>query len=92
MPTPGIPVYGPHHHASEGNPFNAAIQQTSLPPNTDWPVLRRFADTYLVTQYSEFTIDEIATTAMVYAQLNNNFLVDQTPPSPPKNPSGAIIQ
>lgn len=85
LPTPGIPVFGPQYHASEGNPFNAAIQQKSLPPNDEWPVLRRYADTYLVVEYSEFTIDEIATTAMVYAKFIGNSVIDRTAPIPPKN-------
>ena len=91
QPTPGIPVFGPQYHASEGNSFNAAIQQSSLPPNTEWPVLRKYADTYLVVEYSEFTIDEIATTAMVYAQFTSTGSVDQTPPAPPTNVNVAII-
>lgn len=86
-PVPGIPIFGPMHHASEGNPFNAAIQQNSFPPNSEWPVLRRYADTHFVVEYSEFTIDEIATTATVYAFFADpNSVGDGSDQQPPLSP------
>ena len=64
MPIPGIPVFGPHYHASNGNDFGAAVQSnTNVYPSIEqgvYPILRRYFDVSAVVEQSEFGIGSIA--------------------------------
>lgn len=94
-PVPGIPVFGPHAHMTNANPYNAAAQSpTNLWPigndtEDEYPLLRRYFDNFELVAMSEFTIETQVIAAIVFGFYSD---LDSTsnPPPPPPAPGDCI--
>ena len=85
-PVPGTPIFGVFAHMSNGKGPENTVQNdaNNYPPtyNTDdpLPILRRYADIHQMPEMSEFTVQEMAMTAVVTGLLAQPFgdsLVDR---------------
>ncbi len=76
-PVPGLPVFGVAAHLPHSNPYYAAVQvdRNSYPfsrePADPYPILRRYIDAHQLVPMSEFTIVDIAVTAVVFHLLGH---------------------
>ncbi|CAG5067892.1 hypothetical protein DYBT9623_00619 [Dyadobacter sp. CECT 9623] len=72
-PVPGVPVFGPAASLVMNRPSSLAIQDplnrypVGFKKEDPYPVLRRHTDTREAVEMSEFTVQEIAVTAVVFA-------------------------
>ena len=71
LPVPGIPVFGPSYHASNGNDYAATIQNNNnVYPSIEqdaYPILRRYFDLSAIVEQSEFGIGSIASILAAFA-------------------------
>jgi len=72
-PVPGVPVFGPAASLLMNRPSSFAIQDSAnrypygFRKEDPYPVLRRYTDARQAVEMSEFTIQEMAVTAAVFA-------------------------
>ncbi|KAA0994128.1 cellulose 1,4-beta-cellobiosidase [Dyadobacter sp. UC 10] len=72
-PVPGLPVFGPAASLVMNRPSSFAIQDSlnrypyGFKKEDPYPVLRRYTDAREAVEMSEFTVQEIAVTAAVFA-------------------------
>lgn len=77
QPVPGVPVFGPAASLLMNRPSSFVIQDSlNLYPygykkEDPYPVLRRYTDARQAVEMSEFTVQEIAVTAAVFAYLSS---------------------
>ncbi|GGM99311.1 hypothetical protein GCM10010967_36570 [Dyadobacter beijingensis] len=77
QPVPGVPVFGPAASLLMNRPSSFAIQDLSnrypagYRKEDPYPVLRRYTDARQAVEMSEFTVQEIAVTAAVFAFFSN---------------------
>ncbi|MCE6991743.1 glycoside hydrolase family 9 protein [Dyadobacter sp. CY323] len=76
-PVPGVPVFGPAASLLMNRPSSFAIQDSSnlypygFKKEDPYPVLRRYTDARQAVEMSEFTVQEIAVTAAVFAYFSS---------------------
>jgi hypothetical protein len=72
-PVPGVPVFGPAASLVMNRPSSFAIQDSAnrypygFKKSDPYPVLRRYTDAREAVEMAEFTVQEIAVTAAVFA-------------------------